>query len=144
MGLGPGTLYKRHTCSAPLKPPAPRPHKQATPLWPELLRRALDLVEECPCAYQRGCPGCVQHLECKNYVSSVAQAIVCRRRAGRACGMQGVQHQASACLPAPHAPATRAIPVPQNAVLSKRGAVIILNIAIEHEEQHAAALHQRG
>jgi DEAD/DEAH box helicase domain-containing protein len=40
---------------------------QATPLLPELLRRALDLVLACPCAYAKGCPRCVQHLDCKNY-----------------------------------------------------------------------------
>jgi ATP-dependent helicase YprA (DUF1998 family) len=26
-------------------------------------------VTECPCPYHRGCPACVQHLDCKNYVS---------------------------------------------------------------------------
>jgi hypothetical protein len=46
---------------------------QATPLFPELLQRAINLVEECPCSYQRGCPACVQHLECKNYVSRARQ-----------------------------------------------------------------------
>lgn len=40
---------------------------QATPLFPELLQRALDLVEQCSCPYTKGCPGCVQHLDCKNY-----------------------------------------------------------------------------
>ncbi len=41
---------------------------QATPLFPELLRRAVELVEECPCTNARGCPSCTQHLDCKNYV----------------------------------------------------------------------------
>jgi DEAD/DEAH box helicase domain-containing protein len=40
---------------------------QATPLLPELLQRALDLVLGCPCTYPKGCPRCVQHLDCKNY-----------------------------------------------------------------------------
>lgn len=40
---------------------------QATPLLPELLQHALDLVLSCPCTYPRGCPCCVQHLDCKNY-----------------------------------------------------------------------------
>jgi DEAD/DEAH box helicase domain-containing protein len=40
---------------------------QATPLLPELLQRALDLVLGCPCTQPKGCPGCVQHLDCKNY-----------------------------------------------------------------------------
>lgn len=40
---------------------------QATPLLPELLRRALELVLGCPCSYAKGCPRCVQHLDCKNY-----------------------------------------------------------------------------
>lgn len=40
---------------------------QATPLLPELLQRALDLVLGCPCSQPKGCPGCVQHLDCKNY-----------------------------------------------------------------------------
>ena len=40
---------------------------QATPLFPELCREALSLVLSCPCPYQRGCPSCVQHLNCSNY-----------------------------------------------------------------------------
>lgn len=40
---------------------------QATPLLPELLQKALDLVQRCPCPYVKGCPCCVQHLDCKNY-----------------------------------------------------------------------------
>lgn len=40
---------------------------QATPLFPELLQRALDLVQHCSCPYIKGCPCCVQHLDCKNY-----------------------------------------------------------------------------
>lgn len=55
--------------SAPLWPlHHHRRRRQATPLFPELLRRAAALVTECPCAYPRGCPACVQHLDCKNYV----------------------------------------------------------------------------
>jgi len=74
-------------------PPNNLPTRQATPLFPELLQRALALVRECPCNYQRGCPACVQHLNCKNY----------------------------------------------NAVLSKKGAVVILKAAIEQEHQYALA-----
>ncbi|KAL6746607.1 hypothetical protein V8C86DRAFT_1481591 [Haematococcus lacustris] len=40
---------------------------QAAPLFPKLLQRALDLVRGCPCTYEKGCPACVQHLDCKNY-----------------------------------------------------------------------------
>lgn len=40
---------------------------QATPLFPELLRRALELLLGCPCTAAKGCPGCAQHLDCKNY-----------------------------------------------------------------------------
>jgi hypothetical protein len=40
---------------------------QATPLFHLLLRQALALVRECPCPYEKGCPACVQHLDCKNY-----------------------------------------------------------------------------
>jgi hypothetical protein len=49
---------------------------QATPLLPELLRRALALVEACPCGYAKGCPRCVQHLDCKNY-----NAVLCKKAA---------------------------------------------------------------
>lgn len=47
--------------------PCPLLPLQATPLFPELLQRALDLVLSCPCTYPKGCPACVQHLDCKNY-----------------------------------------------------------------------------
>lgn len=40
---------------------------QATPLFPELLQQALELVQRCACRYVKGCPCCVQHLDCKNY-----------------------------------------------------------------------------
>ena len=40
---------------------------QATPLFPELIQQALDLIEKCSCPYLKGCPCCVQHLDCKNY-----------------------------------------------------------------------------
>jgi len=29
--------------------------------------RALALVQECPCAGPKGCPGCCFHLHCRNY-----------------------------------------------------------------------------
>jgi DEAD/DEAH box helicase domain-containing protein len=66
---------------------------QATPLFPELLEQALDLVQRCPCNYVKGCPCCVQHLDCKNY----------------------------------------------NAVLNKRGAVLVLEAALEQEAALAEA-----
>ncbi|WIA12038.1 hypothetical protein OEZ85_012117 [Tetradesmus obliquus] len=40
---------------------------QATPLFPELLQQALELVQRCACRYVKGCPCCAQHLDCKNY-----------------------------------------------------------------------------
>ncbi len=64
---------------------------QATPLLRELLQRALDLVSSCPCTYPKGCPRCVQHLDCKNY----------------------------------------------NAVLSKKGALVVLRAALQQEQQVA-------
>ncbi|GIL86775.1 hypothetical protein Vretifemale_15010 [Volvox reticuliferus] len=39
----------------------------AAPLFPALLERAHRLVSECSCHYAKGCPQCVQHLECRNY-----------------------------------------------------------------------------
>jgi ATP-dependent helicase YprA (DUF1998 family) len=42
---------------------------QAAPLFPQLLRRALALVHECPCSGRAGCPACVQHTECGEYNS---------------------------------------------------------------------------
>jgi DEAD/DEAH box helicase domain-containing protein len=56
---------------------------QATPLLPELLSRALGLVSSCPCTYPKGCPRCVQHLDCKNYnaVLSKRAALVVLRAA---------------------------------------------------------------
>ncbi len=43
------------------------PASQATPLFPQLLRRALALVRECGCTGRTGCPACVQHTECGEY-----------------------------------------------------------------------------
>lgn len=45
----------------------PHPEPQAAPLFPQLLRRALQLVRECGCAGRSGCPACVQHTECGEY-----------------------------------------------------------------------------
>lgn len=43
------------------------PCAQAAPLFPTLMWRALALVQECPCAGPKGCPGCCFHLHCRNY-----------------------------------------------------------------------------
>jgi DEAD/DEAH box helicase domain-containing protein len=51
----------------------PAAYSQATPLFSELCRRALQLVSSCPCPYPRGCPACVQHLECKNYNAVISK-----------------------------------------------------------------------
>ena len=52
------------TAGQPL-PSSPLP--QAAPLFPQLLRRALELVRECGCSSATGCPACVQHTECGEY-----------------------------------------------------------------------------
>lgn len=59
-----------HACSCltPRRAPAPPLHaRQAAPLFPQLLRAALDLVRECACPGRTGCPACVQHTECGEY-----------------------------------------------------------------------------
>jgi len=70
---------------------------QATPLLGELLQRALSLVEGCPCTLSKGCPRCVQHLDCKNYnaVLSKQAAVLVLREALRQEGLllQGQQGQ---------------------------------------------------
>ena len=43
------------------------PAAQAAPLFPRLLRAALDLVRDCACSGRAGCPACVQHTECGEY-----------------------------------------------------------------------------
>ena len=41
---------------------------QAARIFPALLRRALRLLEHCPCARDpRGCPACTQHASCRQY-----------------------------------------------------------------------------
>lgn len=40
---------------------------QARPLFPQLLRKALELVRGCDCRSLSGCPACVQHLGCTEY-----------------------------------------------------------------------------
>lgn len=45
----------------------PASHAQAAPLFPQLLRAALDLVRECACSGRAGCPACTQHTECGEY-----------------------------------------------------------------------------
>ncbi|GLI69803.1 hypothetical protein VaNZ11_014504 [Volvox africanus] len=53
----------------------------AAPLFPALLERAHRLVSECSCPYAKGCPQCVQHLECRNYnavLSKTAAEVVLR------------------------------------------------------------------
>ena len=40
---------------------------QAAPLFPQLVRRALQLVRECDCSGRSGCPACVQHTDCTEY-----------------------------------------------------------------------------
>lgn len=47
---------------------------QATPLFGELLARALQLVRDCACPYAKGCPACVQHLHCGNYNAVLSKA----------------------------------------------------------------------
>ncbi|EFJ42855.1 hypothetical protein VOLCADRAFT_97014 [Volvox carteri f. nagariensis] len=46
----------------------------AAPLFPALLARAHQLVSECRCPYAKGCPQCVQHLECRNYNAVLSKA----------------------------------------------------------------------
>ncbi|KAF5838688.1 hypothetical protein DUNSADRAFT_2383 [Dunaliella salina] len=41
--------------------------QMAAPLFPQIMDRALSLVEECICAEVKGCPSCCQHLHCRNY-----------------------------------------------------------------------------
>ena len=45
----------------------------AAPLFPQLLERAYQRVSECGCPYAKGCPQCVQHLDCRNY-----NAVLCK------------------------------------------------------------------
>jgi ATP-dependent helicase YprA (DUF1998 family) len=62
---------------------------QATPLFAELLQRALDLVSGCQCPYVKGCPCCVQHLECKNYnavLNKAGAVLVLQAALGMATG----------------------------------------------------------
>lgn len=44
---------------------------QAAPLFPQLLRRALQLVRECGCARRAGCPACTNHTDCGEYNSAL-------------------------------------------------------------------------
>lgn len=52
--------------TVPPGPPATAP-PQAAPLFTLLLRAAIELVEGCACTQPRGCPSCVQHVDCSNY-----------------------------------------------------------------------------
>ncbi len=45
----------------------------AVHLYPLLLRQAYARVAECDCPYAKGCPSCVQHLDCRNY-----NAVLCK------------------------------------------------------------------
>ncbi len=47
-------------------------------LFGVLMRKAILLVEACPCTSSTGCPGCVQHTTCNQYnaVLNKAAAIV--------------------------------------------------------------------
>lgn len=37
----------------------------AAPRFTALLQHALQLVTECPCQEDKGCPNCIQHTDCK-------------------------------------------------------------------------------
>lgn len=39
----------------------------ACPMFGVLLSRAYELVKDCPCNLENGCPGCVQHAKCGEY-----------------------------------------------------------------------------
>lgn len=39
----------------------------ARPIFPSLLRAALDLIKRCDCENVFGCPGCIQHTDCGEY-----------------------------------------------------------------------------
>lgn len=41
--------------------------QQARPLFPQLLRRALELIRGCDCRSVSGCPACTQHMGCTEY-----------------------------------------------------------------------------
>ncbi|BDA42593.1 probable ATP-dependent helicase hrq1 [Coccomyxa sp. Obi] len=41
--------------------------KQVRPLFPQLLRRALELIRGCDCRSVSGCPACTQHMGCTEY-----------------------------------------------------------------------------
>ncbi len=57
----------RRTPLTPGCPPVPRWRLQAAPLFALLLEAAAQLVAECDCSEEKGCPSCIQHLDCKNY-----------------------------------------------------------------------------
>ena len=40
---------------------------QVCDLFGVLMRKAMALIEACPCTSPTGCPGCVQHLDCSQY-----------------------------------------------------------------------------
>lgn len=74
---------------------------QAAPLFHELLKRALALVEGCPCRLTKGCPMCTQHISCKNYnavrdCAHVSSPSCCAPppRAGWARSRRGPEHTA--------------------------------------------------
>lgn len=48
---------------------------QAAPLFPELVRRALELVRGCGCSGPSGCPACVQQTECGEYNACEQQGV---------------------------------------------------------------------
>ncbi|KAK9816796.1 hypothetical protein WJX72_005198 [[Myrmecia] bisecta] len=40
---------------------------QACPLFGELMQKALELLHNCPCQSDSGCPSCIQHTDCGEY-----------------------------------------------------------------------------
>ena len=40
---------------------------QVRPLFGNILRAARELVDQCPCREESGCPGCVHHGDCPQY-----------------------------------------------------------------------------
>lgn len=63
------------------------PLAQLHPLMGVLIQRALELVEQCPCESDHGCPSCVQHTGCGEYNT------VLHKDSGRIVLMHVLKHE---------------------------------------------------